>query len=215
MAGVAALVASAVVTETINQTVSRTFRNGLDTFLGIDTKKKILILLTNNTKEDWTEAQVYLNAGTSNGIPPKVIDSEDGGTYILRRSKTPMLFGSGDIRGVLTYRINTMNDMLAIYFKIPIDNHFTGKNSWNVRIYSKAEIDDLRSSEGDKYLEKIYTEMKGDRKDADNSYNFPEHEKYEIKVIMSTSARCKYRVDVANKLLTDADKSGEEEAPST
>ena len=215
MAGVAALVASAVVTETINQAVSRTFSNGLDTFLGIDTKKKILMLLTNDTEEDWTEAQVYLDAGTSNGIPPKVINSKSGGTYILRRSKTPMLFGSGDIRGVLTYRINTMSDILAIYFKIPIENHFTGKNCWNVKIYSKEEIDGLRSSGGDKYLEKIYTEMKGDRKDADNSYNFPEHEKYEIMVIMSTSARCKYRVDVTKKLLTDTDKSGEEESPST
>ena len=213
MAGVAALVASAVISETINQTVSKTFSNGLDVFQGIDTKKKILILLTNDTVEDWTEAQVYLHAGTSNGIPPKVIKSKSGGTYILRRSKTPMLFGSGDIRGVLTYKINT-SDVLAIYFKVPIDNHFSGKNCWNVKIYTKEEIDNFRSVDGDKFLEKLYARMKDDRSESDNSYNYPKHEKYEIKVIMSTSARCKYRVDIANKSHTKSDKSDEEETTS-
>ena len=124
MAGIAAgtavtavskVIGSAIVGEAINVGVSKTFSNALELFQEVDTNRKLIILLTNDTKEEWTEAQVYTVAGTSNGIPPKIIKQSDGATYTLRRSKTPMILGGGQIRGILTYKINKKGDILVTY----------------------------------------------------------------------------------------------------
>ena len=208
MEAAALAVTSAIVGETINQAVSATFSKGVELFQVFESKKKVLILLSNGTEDDWTNAEVYLADGTSNDVPPRTIKKKEGGTYMIRRSRLPMIAGGGAINGILTYKINEAGDILVIYFKIPIDNIWRGSNCWNVKIYSNEEIQSYGT--GQQKLAKIYKLMSQKPNKADNSYNYEQLvNNYEAKCIMTATAKARYRIDV-KKISTD-DKAPSED----
>ena len=195
MEAVALAVTSAIITETINQGVSAVFSRGIEHFQVFESKKKVIILLTNDTEDNWTNAEVYLADGTSNDVPPRTIKKKDGGTYMVRRSRLPMIAGGGAINGILTYKINEAGDILVVYFKIPIDNIWRGSNCWGVKIYRNEEIQSYGT--GHQKLEKIYKLMSQNPRKADNSYNYEDLvNNYEAKCIMTATAKAKYRIDV-------------------
>lgn len=202
MAGVAAAVASVLISQTINQAVSTTFAKGIELFQINEAKKKLLILLTNDTDEDWDQAEAYLKDGTSNYVPPKTIKKRNGDTFIVRRSRLPLIAGGGAIRGILTYKINGKGDVLVIFFEVPI---VLGPNHWNIKICRRDEIESF--GVGRQKLEALYSEMsrndnsnkRDSIKAADNSYYYDDelHPDYKVKSIMTTTAKCKIRIDVS------------------
>lgn len=157
-------------------------------------RTKIVLLLTNNTQEDWNGAKVYLKSGTSDGIPPKVIKSgKKECEYILRGS----LLETDGIAGILTYKINNSGDILVIYFKVSFFRHILCKqtNSWNARIYTHDEI--ARFGTGRKRLARVYKEMARSRRPADNSYStYEEARQHTVTPIMTLTTHCRFSIDV-------------------
>ena len=200
----AAAITSTIISETISQAVSATFSQGLEHFHVYESKKKLLILLTNDTEDNWSNAEVYLADGTSNDVPPRTIKKKEGKTYMIRRSRLPIIAGGGAINGILTYKINDNSDVLVIYFSIPVNNVFFQSNRWIVKLYRNELIQSYGT--GRQKLEKIYNDIKEYKKNADNSYNYESlGNGYEAKCIMTSTAKSKYRVDV-KKIIPTEDK---------
>ena len=165
-------------------------------------KKTICIEIENQTKVNLFEAKVYLKHGEADKIVPRIIGAGSSGTY-------EVAITSGKINGVLMYKFEkhaeTMenDEYIAIYFKVPLDNHLTGKNKWGIQTYNSEEIERFGFREGvrdNRFLLKVRKALKKISRAADNSHYILENRNgFDLHICMLTSAKCKLAIKITDE----------------
>ena len=141
-------------------------KKGLDTGLGIaktggekaakealklakDESSKVLVKLTNKTKQKWTRPKIFLNSGATDAVLPLTVENDEDIEYEVHKKKWTF---SG-VGAALTYEWKESGKTyyLAVMFRKPM----ASRNNWNAVIYeSETEANQqlfgaLRQQSGD------------------------------------------------------------------
>ena len=94
-----------------------------------DESKKVLVKLTNKTKQKWTKPKIFLDSGATEVPPPLVVEDDQEVEYEVHKKKWTL---SG-VAAVLTYEWKESGKcyFLAIMFRKPT----LSRNNWNAVIY--------------------------------------------------------------------------------
>ena len=117
--------------------------------LAKDESSKVVVKLTNKTKQKWTRPKIFLNTGATDAVLPLTVDNDEEVEYEVHKKKWTF---SG-VGATLTYEWKALEKtyFLAVMFRKPM----VSRKNWNAVIYeSETEANQelfraLRQQSGD------------------------------------------------------------------
>ena len=143
-----------------------------------DESRKVLIKLTNKSKQKWSKPMIYLSSGATDDILPLTIDNDREIQYEVHKKKWTF---SG-IAGVIVYQWKESGN--SYYLAVMFEKPMVGRNMWNAKIYNnKIEADQQLFSSLKEQMTN-YPPMRGDSKYTEREFS---HCPYTLQGAMSST----------------------------